>query len=64
VSDVPHPDVDWRIFMSYINNNNKSSVNAPVFNSLTGKFSPWIDVVKINSFYGDGANSSASCSIM
>jgi len=63
VNDVPHPDVDWRQFMSYINNNNKGSVNAPVFNSLTGKFSPWIDVIKLNSYYGDG-QTSASCGIM
>lgn len=64
MSEVPHPDVDWRVFMSYINQNNKASVNEPVFNSLTCKFEPWINVSQLNSYYGDGTATSGACTIM
>lgn len=64
VNEVPHPDVDWRLFMGYISQNNKASVNAPVFNSLTCTFEPWLNVSKLNTFYGDGTTGASSCAIM
>ena len=62
MKEVPHPDVDWVAFINYVNARNKDTPN--IFNCLTGKFTHWINLDKLASFYGQGHGVSTSCTIM
>ena len=61
LKEVPHPDVDWAHFVSYVKSMNNST--PTIFDCLTGKHKHWIDMDKLNSFYGNG-QSSTTCTIM
>jgi len=58
VWDVPDPAVDFKEFLGFVNDQNKST--RPVFNVIKKQQLPWIDVKKLASMYSKGEG----CSVM
>ena len=58
--DIPHPDADWNAFLMKIKLLNAKE--NPVFDTITSKMKPWIDIEQLKRAYG-GDQKSGVCSI-
>ena len=62
--DLPHPGVDWTLFLSRVKDLNKN--HPKTFCPITGQLRPWVDVNKLMKIYGAECNqgkTSQSCTI-
>lgn len=62
LNKIPHPGVEWRLFIKEIKNfNNKS---PPVFCPISQTMKPWVDPVKLSKFYiAESSAASGGCSL-
>lgn len=56
-SDIPDPLVDWKAFLSYVQD--RLIYEQPQWNPLKKKIKPWISLKRLNKIYGGSA-----CTIM
>jgi len=61
VKEIPHPDIDWNKFISYIKSNNSKC--HKIFHGTSKKYVPWINIEKLTSVHGENAGSGA-CNVM